>query len=148
MKLRLAALAVMVVCPAYAGQNTTKVHTVVHHTPVENVTHERTVIRVHPVHEITDVTRVLHHNVTEHSTEHAGPAPAQGHEHTVTHYIDRYPVDHQTRTHDVDGSPIIHRDITRVVNENVVHNHVDHETVRQEEEARTIVHHKRVDTDP
>ena len=133
---------------AHAGQAKTRVHTVTHNTPVEHVTHERTVIRVHPVHEITDVTRVLHHNVWEHKTEQEGPAPGHDTEHTVTHYVDRYPVDHQTRVHEVDGSPIVNHDITRIVNHNIVHSSVDHETVREEEQARTIVRHKREDTDP
>jgi len=134
--------------PAYAGFNKTRVHTVHHTTPVENVTHERTVVRIHPVHEVTEIEKVLHHQQVERSTEQVGPAPAQGHENTITHYIDRYPVDHQTKVIERDGSPAIDHEITRIVNHNVYHHHTDHQTVREQEAARVIVHHQRKDVDP
>ena len=148
MRLKLAAIAIVAAAPAFAGQPGTHVHTVNKTTPVEDVTHEVTVVRVHPLHEITEIEKVLHHQEVQRSTEHLGPAPAQGHEHTVTRYIDTYPVDHKTVVHERTGSPAIDHEITRIVNHNVHHHHTDHRTVHQQEAARTIVHYKREDVDP
>lgn len=143
-----AAAAIIAVSPAYAGKGGTHVHTVHQRHDVNDVTHYRDVTRVHPVHEITDVERVVHHSKVENSTENVGPAPAAGSEHTVTRYHDVYPVDHQTRVHDVEGAPVIDHEITRIVNENVHHRHTDHQAVKEEEAARTIVRHRREDVDP
>jgi hypothetical protein len=143
-----AAMAALAVSPAFAGMGGTHVHTVHQNTPVDNVTHERTVVRIHPTTEIDDITTVLHHQQIVRSTEHVGPAPAQGHENTVTHYIDRYPVIHETRNHQVDGSPAIMHEITRIVNRNVYRHHTDYQRVTEQEAPRVIVHRRRKDIDP
>jgi len=133
---------------ANAGFDQTHVTTILRNTPVEDVTHEKTVVRIHPTHEITEIERVLHHQKVEKTTEHLGPAPAEGSEHTVTHYIDLYPVDHKTVVHERDGAPAIDHEITRIINHNIHHHHTDHQKVTVQEAARTIVHHRREDVDP
>jgi len=157
------AVAVLFAAPAMAGmggthtttdtqhrtvqenRNTTHVNT--QHTThaVPDVTIERTITRVHPVHHVTEIEKVLHHqkvvnsneNVTHrhvaptqvehtHSTEHAGAA---GHprEHVITHYRDIYQPDYSTHVHERTGSPAImheiHRHVTDITVQPVVHEH-------------------------
>jgi len=126
------------------SRSETHTRTVHQPNPVDDVTHERVVTRVHHIHHVTVITRYLHHAIRKdrddyvthrtvapervvesHSIQTVGtPAPAR--ERTVTQYKDVYIDDYQTVVHEIpvqDTDLYIHRHVTDITEQPVVHEH-------------------------